>query len=223
MNTLYFYGCSYGKFGTSEDNIWVDENSASQYLAKRLDLQLVNRSVPGTCNYALFREVTLDLEKGNIKPDDLVIVQWSHIDRAFSNLGYTIMPWSADTNPIVRDYYKNFHDDHQSFSLMVGWNEYLKSRLKNSYFFSFSDFIRDLQNSSNYLYNEFVSDDRVILFDGVGIKEYLFKLGDPKQTSVFFKCGHPSKIGHEFLGETYYKGIVKRIKGIDGTIESPAV
>jgi hypothetical protein len=204
---LYLYACSFGKFGTPKGpnaHIWNDEHSFGDVLSRKLNLTLVNRSWPGGANHHIFLRIMRDVFSNNIKEQDFVIVQYSFIDRAWCNdLSKTVMPYHKE----FEDYYKLYYSDKMSLLNLVSFNEYLKTKIKCKFVYSFVDKSETLKNTTVHLYNDFINDHRFFSINGEGPITYLSSLNDKK---LFFPLDiHPSADGHKIIADLYYDFIRK--------------
>jgi len=202
MNKLFLYACSFGKFGTSQGvdkNKWSDNNSFGESLATKLNLELVNRSWAGGSNFHIFRKVMMDITLGNITADDLVLIQYSFINRAYCvDHSKTVMINDSEFD----DYYKNFYSDSQSLAMMVSFNQYLKTKLPNM-IYSCVDDLQTLENINQIMYSDFVNDPRFFSIKNQSPILYIRSLG----SDMYFDCMHLNKKGHETLSEYYYNFI----------------
>jgi hypothetical protein len=133
MNNLIIFGCSHGKMGYVEKNNhhWEDKNSFGWFMAKNLNLKLINYSLPGSSNFHIFEKIYKNLE--NITNKDIVLVQWSYIDRAYiSNDEYSVMPHHHDKNSKL--YYKYLYNELQEINKVLGFTLMLDSIISNFYF-----------------------------------------------------------------------------------------
>lgn len=136
IKNLRVYACSHGKMGSTNDphNKWVDEGSFGWYLSKKLNLNLINHSAPGASNFNIFNSVYNDLN--NISNEDMVLVQWSYVDRIWCPEYFTIMP--HHTTKKSKLYYSSFYNDLQEINKVLGYTLILDNILPNFYF-NFSD------------------------------------------------------------------------------------
>jgi len=207
-NKLYLYACSFGKFGTTngpDADKWVNDNSFGSILAEKLDLKLVNRSWTGGSNHHLFINAMRDLMYGNIQPNDLIVIQYTHIARAWCNdLSKTVLPHSKE----FEDYYKQYYSDFLGLSNLVSTNTYLKSKFENKFkckfVYSTADDINFFKKINHTLYNDFVSDSNFCSIEKQSILPYVRSLNNK---DLFFSCEHPSKEGHAMIADLYHRFI----------------
>lgn len=84
MSRLVVFGCSLS-FGTGLPDCWSEDSIPEepskfawpQLLADKLGIECVNLSEGGNSN----KQIDYDVLNAEIKPDDIVIVQWSYMDR----------------------------------------------------------------------------------------------------------------------------------------------
>lgn len=201
MNKLFLYACSFGKFGTAKnpnsDN-WVDANSFGVALADKLELKLVNRSWPGGSNHHIFRKVMQDVISNNIQKNDLVIIQYSFINRGWCNdLSKTVMPHYTE----FEDYYMRYYSDEIGLANLVSLNTYLKIKLKCKFVYSTTENIKNLENINPTMYGDFINDTRFFAVNGMSPITYIDSLNDDR---LFFACKHLSKEGHAMIADLYY-------------------
>jgi len=205
MNNLYIYACSYGKYGTSNGpkaHKWVDQESFGDFLAKSLNLNLVNRSYPGGCNYHIFKNIMKDVLLGNFDNTDTILVQWTYLGRAYHNdQEKTVMP----NNPEFFDYYKNYYNDLQSLCNLLTFNFYVKNKIKCPYYFTVVENLQDLSKINELIFQEIKSDPCFLTIKNMSPIEYLKKL-DNKE--LMLECHHPSVKGHKLLSEIFYQLMV---------------
>lgn len=82
-------------------------------IAKELDLELVNKSVPGNSYKGIARSV-LDF---NFRDDDISIIQWTFQDRhtIFKEHTYDFNIHPINSNDVIeKNWYKHFHSDYDS-------------------------------------------------------------------------------------------------------------
>lgn len=211
MNTFHLFACSHGKFGTTfntDRHDWADTGSFGQFVSEKLGLLFVNHSRPGGCNYHLFQKI-MDAHLGQqIKKDDIVLVQWSYIDRAnHANSMTTIMPHYTE----FKDFYINYHDDLESLYNLLTFNFYAKNNLGCKYFFSLSDSISTIRETSSDILTSLLNDDSCIQYNGMFPLEYLRSLHDKK---LFFECTHKSLEGHKRMSEIYLESINTKLNSI---------
>ena len=202
MNKLYIFACSYGKHGTIVDNKWVDDNSFGDKLAQKFNMELKNYSIVGACNYTILKQLTNVVK--SIKDDDMVIVQWTFMHRAWSRYNYTIMP-SVD-NEISEIYYKNFYNEQQNLFTLVSYNSYVKSLVNCKYYYSIVDDLNDIKSISKSIYYDLLDDTTFVkVTDG---KNYVSPIYVVKKIpDCVYSCFHPNIKGHDTLANLYYQYI----------------
>lgn len=83
------------------------------YIAKELDLELVNKSVPGNSYKGIARSV-LDFD---FRDDDISIIQWTFQDRytIFKEDTYDYNIHPTNTHEVIeKNWYKHFHSDYDA-------------------------------------------------------------------------------------------------------------
>jgi hypothetical protein len=194
IKNLRVYACSHGKVGSINavtSNEWYDEGSFGWHLAKKLNLNFINNSQPGASNYHIFKRIYKDLPY--ITEEDLVLVQWSYIDRAYYKEFETIMPHTP--GKISRVYYKYLYQDTQEANKVFGYTTLVQSMIPNFYF--------NFCNGSDLMYN-------CSTFTFKKIKENPGFLNiNRTQLSMLFPNElidgfHFNKKGHELLAERYF-------------------
>jgi hypothetical protein len=198
MNKLYVFACSYGKHGTMVDNKWVDDNSFGDNLAKKFNMEFKNFSVVGACNYTILKQLTNVCK--SIQDDDMVIVQWTFMHRAWSRYNYTIMP--SVENEMSEVYYKNFYSEQQNLLTMVSYNSYARSLVNCKYYYSISDNLNDIKSISKNIYYDLLDDISFVkVTDG---KTYVSPITVVKKIPDYvYSCFHPNIKGHDILANLY--------------------
>jgi hypothetical protein len=213
MKNLILYACSFGICGKASENFAYTDtgnDSFGSIVAKELNLGFINRSIPGACNYVIFKQIMRDLPTLRIlNKNDILLVQWTHIDRVFNTINSTIMPHHTNhSNPelsnVAEIYYKYMHDDFQSFSQMVGFSYFLNNILKNNYFFSVVDDPTILMNANKTMYSNLISSSNYISLGINGLHGFLKSFNDE---NIYYPCRHPSDQGHKKLAELYIKAL----------------
>ena len=212
-NNLYLYACSHGKLGTPlpnvkdfSENSWYNENSWGNIVADRLKFNFVNRSVPGISNFHIFKIILHDIEKNILTENDYVIVQWTHIDRAYMISKNSIKPAILPNNKseLAISYYSNLHSDLQNLSNIVGYTTYLKDKIKSRFYYSFSDYVSHFQNISLMLSNDMISSSKCVLKDNRSPRETLLEeFYRSKNKDLLFPCSHAAVLGHKFIADIY--------------------
>lgn len=217
MSNLYLYACSFGYYGHSSNQLpnkdyWEDNNSFGYILANSLNYNLVNRSIAGASNFLILSNILQDIKKNVYHKNDMVIIQWTHINRAPMQSGKTIMPHSTHSddqilNQTANTYYRELYFDLQNLANIIGYTKYIESKLKCEYYYNFVDDHELFKNINNELYVDMTNNKNYISFDNSGIYKFLrsFKTND-----VFFPCTHPSSLGHQKIAECYYENIKKK-------------
>jgi hypothetical protein len=207
MNTLYVFACSYGKFGTvhgSLAHLWRDSGSFGYTLARQLKKRLVNQSFPGKCNFVIFRNILTVLP--TLEPSDIVIVNWTHIDRAYLNSGLTLMPNQVAPNKkFAQDYYRYCYDDFQALANLVTFTQYIQHHCAAQLVYSLSDDLTLLRTASASFVHELVQDPKFVYI----AEPLATPLAYVQQTSppMVFSCGHPSLEGHQHIADQFYDKI----------------
>jgi len=130
IKRLRVYSCSHGLLGQSGKNDWSTENTWGQHLAKRFDLDYINKSEAGHSNFHIFRNVYNDLS--DIKDTDLVFVQWSHTNRAWAYNQRSVMPLNNDK--LSKTYFKTLYNELQEINKVIGYTMILDKMLNNFVF-----------------------------------------------------------------------------------------
>ena len=200
IKNLRICACSHGRMGSTDEDpeLWTDEHSFGWYMAKNLNLTFINRSQEGACNFHIFKNIYDDLPY--ITDEDLVLVQWSYVDRAHTHENYTIMPHRNTKTTKV--YYKHFYDDLQEINKVLGFTSLLDSIVPNFYFnfANGSDLMeyyspltfKSLKNKKNYL--------------NINSKQITYKFH-----SHLIDRFHLTETGHEILAEKYVDKLVPLI------------
>lgn len=216
-NNLYLYACSHGKFGTPLSNVegyikdnWVNENSWGSTVANNLQLNFINNSMPGCSNFHIFERILRDIEKNILTEDDYVIVQWTHIDRAYmishNSIRAAILP--NNKSELAISYYSNLHNDLQSLSNILGYTTYLKDKIKSNFYYSFSDNISHYKNISSMLAHDIISSKNCIIVDDESPRESLLnEFYRSKNKDLLFPCSHAAMLGHKFMADIYFNFI----------------
>lgn len=203
MSKLYVFACSYGKHGTVVDNKWIDTNSFGDKLAQKFNMELDNYSVVGACNYTILKKI-LGVVK-LIRPDDMVIIQWTYTHRAWTRYNNTVMP--SITDEVYESYYKNFYNEWQNLYTMVGFNCYVKSLLKCKYYFSIVDDLNAIEKLAKNVYHDLLDDKSFVrISDG---KKYVTPLEFVRKRPEFvYSCHHPNIKGHDMIANFYHEYIL---------------
>lgn len=217
---LHIYSCSLGMYGTIEaghgitPHAWVNEGSFGWNLANTLGYDINNRSQPGGCNFNIFQRCLDDTKSKLIQPNDLVILQYTSIDRAWST-GWPILPHGSTVSSELHTmYYQHLHNETQSLAMMVGFNLILKKLVPCNTYFTVSNDFTLLKQIDNSMFEILKSDENFINF-GNGVWEYFNSL---KNSDYFISKtdNHLSKNGHKFLADMYYQHILQHSNGIIG-------
>lgn len=209
MSKLFIYGCSFGKYGTTigkDSDNWSDINSFGDFLSKKLNLEPVNRCWAGGSNFHIFRKVMNDIVSNNISNDDLVILQYSFIDRAWCNdTSKTVMPHYKE----FQDYYKNYFSEELAFASLVSFNTYLSSKFQCKFVYSTVENLKTLQTINKTLYNDFTSNTNFLQINGMSPKDHIVSL---KDSNLFLPCQHLSIEGHKLMADLYYNFIANMVE-----------
>lgn len=207
--TLHAYACSHGLHGTLNSAPgFIAQDSWSDHIARHLNLQLRNRSKVGASNFKIFSQVLEDMQAGEIRSNDTVIIQWSHINRAYvTDEMCTVMPiMRNDQEQQLADvYYRNFHSDLQNFANLVGYTSYLKTKLNCEIYWAVTDSVKVLTTINGTLVHDMLADSQFIQCSGKSCLEYILSLQKNKQ--MFFECGHMSATAHRLVADKYTAAI----------------
>jgi hypothetical protein len=216
MDTFHLYACSCGKNGYMLGHgkpglLFQDEGSFGKVLAEKLNLQSKNNSWVGACNFQIFKLVMEDINNNDtIKNTDTVMVQWTYIDRAYGTKVFP-MPYLMN-DPLVRSYYENLHDDFQALYQLVCFNNYIKSKLKCKYYFSFVDSFKTFKKIDEILFNELINDSNFIqVHEHMSAGEYIRSLNDDNNLYYYpWDMNHFSPKAHSIIAQNYYNCICNK-------------
>jgi len=205
MNALHIFACSYGKFGTvhgPEAHEFRDAGSWSNILARRLRRKLINHSQPGSSNFVIFQNILNTLS--SIDSDDLVIVNWSHINRAWLYRDQTLMPSAHVPNSrFVQDYYQYCYSDVQAAANLITFNYYVRQHMLCPCLWSTADSAHLIESQHSQFT---VLDDPYFVHDS-GITPVDYVRNQDVSHGLTFSCSHPSAKGHEFIADCFYSKI----------------
>lgn len=211
-NNLYVYACSHGKFGTplkdnpNNQHTWIDNFSWGSMVAKNLNLNFINQSQPGCSNFNIFEKILTDIEKSTITKNDYIIVQWTHIDRAYiiSTNANNIAILPNTKSELATVYYSSLHSNLQNLSNIVGYTSWLNSKFNSNFYYSFADNIFYLKNTSFTLTNDMISSSKCVLKDNKSPRETLLEeFYKSKNKDLLFPCSHAAVLGHKFIADIY--------------------
>lgn len=210
MKNLFVYSCSNGKFGSLDSKnpiLWSDEFSFGHIIADKLGYNFINRSLAGSSNFHIFSKIKHDIENSKHDENDIVIILWTYIDRAYCSVeDKFIMPSHTYEESTI--YYKLFYNDMQNLASLYGFNEIVKNKIKAKYYYGFSNHMLDLYNADPFIFSMFQNNDRRYLQkDNKNIIEYL--KNDKKN---FFPCNHANRLGHLRLASLILEFIEVAVK-----------
>ncbi len=185
-------------------HLWRDSGSFGYTLARQLKKRLANHSLPGQSNFAIFRSMLTVLP--TLEPSDIVIVNWTHIDRAYLNNNLTLMPnQTAPNKKFAEDYYRYCHDDFQSLANLVTFTQYIQHHCAAQLVYSLSDDLTLLGTVSASFVHELVQDPKfVYTAEPLSTPLTYVKQSGP---SMVFSCGHPNLQGHQYIADKFYDKI----------------
>lgn len=189
FKNLRLYSCSHGLVGEVGKG-FANAGSFGQIIANHYKLTFINNSVPGASNYYIFKKLYDDLDK--ITNEDLVFVQWSHTDRAWTHSEHTVMPHQKFK--IAKLYYKNFYTELQEANKVLGYNFMLNSLIKN-FVFNFFDGESFFQTHSPNTFELIHKLPNYLNVNSVMINEELYP--------HLFQCSHLNEKGHNILSKKY--------------------
>lgn len=197
MPTLYVYACSYGLLGTTQGpfaNQWNPSAGWCRTLAETMNMTLVNRSLAGTNNDQLIALYTQDI--GIFKPDDIVIVQWTHLHRASRvHTPYTIFP--NDTDPVTHTYYEYIYDELHALAKVVTATYWISSITPCRTVFTTID---DEQRWSATDLRSYATIER--------LSNWYSTPCAVLTPNTKFACSHPNQQGHALIAR-YYENIIR--------------
>jgi hypothetical protein len=209
-NNLYIYACSHGKLGTVVEipTIWKDENTWGDLVSKKLDFNPINRSQPGGSNFHIFKNIFEDIVQKKHKKDDIIIVQWSHINRAYTrDNSYTVMP--HHNTQLSKIYYSELYDDLQSLSNVVGYTSYLKTKIKSKFYFSSADWLTSFREISSVLTDDLIDSEMITINDKTPLEMIQTKANSNKE--LLYPCSHASDLGHSMIADIYFNYIKDKL------------
>lgn len=197
MSTLYVYACSFGLLGTTEGPFahqWNPNEGWCRILANRLGMSLVNRSLAGTNNDQIIARLAQD--RGLHGPDDIVIIQWTHLHRASRvHAPYTIFP--QDTDSVSRTYYEYMYDEIHAIAKVVTATYWITSVTPCRTMFTTIDDVNRWR----------MCDERTVATIEQLSNWY------PTPCTVLtpdtrFACDHPNQQGHALIAR-YYENLIR--------------
>lgn len=201
IKNLVVYACSHGKFGTAANGIWRDQYSWPYLVARELDLQLYNKSVEGSHNYGIFSRCLSDYHSNLIDRESLVIIQWSHINRAWQKNGNTAMPNLSSKQS--RIFYKYLYNEHQEITKVLGYTLILEKLIENL-LFDFSD--------GRQIFERYARDTVGVLDKIWGYMNCNNECITHVPANQLFPCSHLNKLGHQNQADIYAKKIQQKME-----------
>jgi hypothetical protein len=197
MSTLYVYACSFGLLGSTEGPFahqWNNNAGWPRLLADSLGMSLVNRSLAGTNNDQIISRFALDMSMHT--PDDIVIVQWTHLHRASRvHEPYTIFP--HDKDDIAKLYYEYVYDELHAVEKVATSTYWMSAVSPAKFVFSTIDDVERWRMVNERVYNT--------------IKNYKGWVTTPNSVlndGVLFSCKHPNHEGHKLIAR-YYENVIR--------------
>lgn len=206
-NRLIVYACSFGWSGAVNPYIpWYLDNSFPDLLSRKLNLQLDNRSMPGTNPESQFHSILYDIEQNKILETDFVIIQWTHVDRIFSDRWGSLMPHIDDQN--IRWYYEHVYNISYSVNKLLSYINTLETILPNLHH-NFADGIKYIRDHGSSVLVNKLENIKYIGFSEKSIVHHLWDIaGDNKKFN--YPCCHPTKEGHDLIASLYHQEILSK-------------
>lgn len=202
---LVVYACSFGFTGSIIPHVpWSSLDSFGDLLAKHYDLEFINRSLPGTNNDDLFQVILSDFAENKILDDDLVIVQWSFVNRAHRNYEGSLMPSDMQPGNHAEWYYTSLFDYRIRASDLAVRCMYVQRLLPNV-MFGFAEGMESIDyHVHNSIHSNLYKDCNLISYNRETLPQDLaVEFGKGILTS----CLHPTNEGHRHIANRYIKEI----------------
>lgn len=216
MSKLIVAACSYGKFGSSIEvlpgcdtkNQWRDSRSFPDILSQKLELELNNISRDGSNNDLIFSDFLNYASKANISESDIILIQWTHLERAWHETRISLLPSLAETNSTAREYFSFMFNEHHQTNKILSYSITIRNMFpKNEIFFAFAVGKNIINNNADAqlikLFNTTCID--ITLFDDF----YTTYIYETYEGAANFKCYHPNELGHNIIADLYYEKLNK--------------
>ena len=195
------YACSFGLNGSMTPYVKFNKHNFCwpHAVAEHYNLHLSNRSRPGTNIDTQFQDILNDVQESNIRSNDIVLVQWTHTDRYFSEKDGTIFPTSKGKN--VEWLFTDIYNEQQAANKLVGDMTALDVLGINVYH-SFADGYNHIKDNINSSLHKTFKNFKYVGFNDVGLFWHF-----DKKDKLVHDCCHPNDKGHKFIADQYIKSI----------------
>lgn len=196
------YACSFGLNGSMQPFTPFNKEDLSwpQIVATHYNFHLNNRSRPGTNIDTQFQTILSDFQLNNIKPDDFILVQWTHTDRYFSEKTGTVFPTTEGKE--VEWLFTEIYNKQYAINKLIGYMTTLDSLGINVYH-SFADGYNHIKDNTSPVLHKILNNFKYVGFNDIG---YFWHLAEIDQ-SFLHQCCHPNDNGHKFIAEKYIENI----------------
>ena len=198
------YACSFGLNGSMKP--YVEFNNQNfcwpHAVAEHYKLHLSNRSRPGTNIDMQFQDILNDVQKRNIRPDDVVLVQWTHVDRYFSEKSGTLFPTSKGKH--VEWLFTDIYNEQFATNKLISYMTALDA-LGINVCYSFADGYKQIKDNMNSSLHKTFKSFKYVGFNDIGLFWHIS--ADKTDDVLTHDCCHPNDKGHKFIADRYIKSI----------------
>lgn len=204
---VVLYACSFGMNGAVNPQIqWNTNGSFGDIISSHYKLPFVNRSVPGTNNDIMYYRILDDITAGKITNSDMVIVQWTFINRVHKLDMTSLMSYHIDTDNYAEWYYSTLYD-HSMRTTDLATRCIVLSALQPNTYFGFAEGTKYLEMATSpVVYKKLRQECNIVAFNDDTIPNYIAQHAPPHH---LHPCLHPTSIGHEFIATHYIDNIGK--------------
>ena len=211
-NRITAYACSFGLHGAIEPDIpFVHENSWIDMLGKHYGIPVDNRSLPGTNPDIQFRKILDHIRDGVIQPTDFVLIQWTFVERTYSEKYNTIMPAYHDDGPLdkkdragVEWFYHHIYDDEYYMNKLLSYVHTIDALLPNVHH-SFASGLKRVIRTGHITLKNKLKETKYIGVNDINFIFMLRELGHSEGNTYryIYPCGHPRVNGHRVIADRY--------------------
>lgn len=217
MNKLFAFGCSMTS-GAALDDVWDFENNVPinkpskfawpQLLADQLNLECVNLAVSGSSNKEISHTI---INTPNITSNDVVIVQWTNINRwCVIQDDLSVMQIVPKDTGVTKLYYSNLHTTSDSLfdiEMRRSWADlYFKNLGVTIYHIRSRSELTDIMTLKDRVNRTIAESSILHLQSNVEDIQQSLKTS-ANDAGIMFKKGHPCKNAHRLHSSQLFEQI----------------